>query len=167
MSQSDVSSVADVLIDIPKELRMPFKVCFLMISLYFLVGTITFIAIGILIFFIIANFLLAQLLAIIQKARLKALDIRLHKLNEAIDNIKTLKLNLWVEKYMGIVNKARNSELIAFVQKSFVIAANNTVNELNYPITAVVIFSIAIFGAKTSITVPVAMAVKHILKKFK
>ena len=167
MSQNDVEIIAEILVTIPKELKMPFKVCFLMASLYILIENVTFVVLGVFVFFIIVNYLLAQLLAVIQKIRLRALDIRLHKLNEAIDNIKTLKLNSWVEKYMEIVNKARNSELVAFILKSFVDYANNSINELNYPITAFVLFGIAIFAIQMTITVPIAMAVKQVIKQFK
>ena len=138
-----------------------------MASLYILIENVTFVVLGVFVFFIIVNYLLAQLLAVIQKIRLRALDIRLHKLNEAIDNIKTLKLNSWVEKYMEIVNKARNSELVAFILRSFVDSANNSINELNYPITAFVLFGIAIFAIQMTITVPIAMAVKQVIKQFK
>ena len=68
---------------------------------------------------------------------------------------------------MEIVNKARNSELVAFILRSFVDSANNSINELNYPITAFVLFGIAIFAIQMTITVPIAMAVKQVIKQFK
>ena len=167
MSQSDVDYVTEALVSFPQEINLPFKICFLMISLYILIGNIIVIILGVMIVFIIINYLLAKLLAIVQKAKLKALDTRLHKLNEAIENIKILKLNLWIEKYKGIINKARNSELVAIVQKSLVLSTNDSINSLNYLIMAIMIFSVAIFGIKMPISISTAMAIKHLLKKLK
>ena len=167
MSQSDVDCVTEALVSFPEEINLPFKICFLMISLYMLIGNLVIMIVGVMICFILINYLLARLLAIVQKAKLKALDTRLHKLNEAIENIKILKLNLWIEKYREIINKARNSELIAILQKSLILSASDSINSLNYPIMAIMIFSVAIFGIKMPISVSTAMAIKHLLKKFK
>ena len=66
---------------------------------------------------------------------------------------------------MQIVNKARNSELIAFIYKSFVSCIDHTFNNLEYPIIVIALFSIAVLEFDILLTLPTALAIKKLLHK--
>ena len=91
------------------------------------------------------------------------MDARIHKVSEVIDNIKLIKFNSWIAKYMQIVNKSRNREVIVIVKKLLVWVLNVIFYNLNYPLLAVSIFIIAILGANISIAIPTALAILQLL----
>ena len=91
------------------------------------------------------------------------MDARIQKVTEVVDNIKLIKFNSWIHKYMAIVNKSRNIEVIVIVKKLLIWVLNVIFYNLNYPLLAVSIFMIAILGADISIAVPTALAILQLL----
>ena len=163
MTQNDAGRIFFIFETLPNVSRLPFVLCFLIISLYFFIGYVFLAAIGIVIFFCVINYFLAKWSAAIQKRRLKTMDARIQKVTEVVDNIKLIKFNSWIYKYMAIVNKSRNIEVIVIVKKLLIWVLNVIFYNLNYPLLAVSIFMIAILGADILITVPTALAILQLL----
>ena len=94
---------------------------------------------------------------------MKKLDKRTNKISEVIDNIKLIKFNSWVEKFLQKVFKARAKEIRVIIDKLLLWVVNITFMNLNYPVLAISVFLITIFGAKLSVAVPTALAILQIL----
>lgn len=118
---------------------------------------------GILLIFGVINYYLAKWTAIVQTERMRRLDKRTNKISDVIDNIKLIKFNSWVEKFLKKVFKSRNKEIKVIIHKLLLWTVNITFMNLNYPVLAITVFLVAIFGAKLSVAVPTALAILQIL----
>ena len=131
------------------------------------IGIALLAAIGVIIVFGIANYIIAVLSSIVQRQRMKRTSNRIHKVTEIVDNIKLIKFNSWVDKYIQIANQARNKELAMKVRKELLEGINETFMNLNYPLLTVSVFLVAILVAKMSIVVPTALAILQLLNSLK
>lgn len=143
--------------------RLPFIMLFLMILLYIFIGWVFSVAIVVIIIFCLVNYFLARWSAAIQKVRLTTMDERIHKISEVVDNIKVIKFNWLIDKFDRIVNAARDKEIVVIVKKLLVYLINLSFYHISYPVLGISIFTIAILGAKISITIPTALAIITIL----
>ena len=155
-----VTFVFDTFLDIVK---IPMKILFVIIVLYIFIGVVFLAAIGLIIIFGFINYVIAIMTKKVQRLRMKRASERIHKISEVVDNIKLIKFNSWVDKYIQIINKVRNKELVMKVRKEMLGAINDTIKNLNYPLLAISIFLIAILGAKMSVTVPAALTILQFL----
>ena len=80
MILSDSSSSGFIFDQIPKILTVPFKMIFVLVSLYLLMEHVIIVAIALLVLFNLINFFIAKWTAMIQKIWLKYLDKRINKL---------------------------------------------------------------------------------------
>ena len=131
------------------------------------IGIALLAAIGVIIVFGIANYIIAVISSIVQRQRMKRTSNRIHKVTEIVDNIKLIKFNSWVDKYIQIANQARNKELAMKVRKELLEGINETFMNLNYPLLTVSVFLVAILVAKMSIVVPTALAILQLLNSLK
>lgn len=161
--QVDSPKVTFLFDTLPEVSRIPFLLVFLVISLYMFIGMTFLAAIGVVVVFGILNYYIAKWTAMIQIDRMKKLDKRTNKISEVIDNIKLIKFNSWVEKFLDKVFKARSKEIKVIIKKLLMWTINITVMNLNYPVLAISVFLIAIFGVKLSVAVPTALAILQIL----
>ena len=84
MSQNDTMKIVEIFETLPKLMIFPFIVCFILLSLYFLIGFLIIYAIAMVMMLGILNYLIAKWQASIQKYRLKTLDRRIEKVTETI-----------------------------------------------------------------------------------
>ena len=163
LSTVDADKVTFVFDTFPDVIIIPCKILFLIISLYMFIGIALFAAIGVIVIFIIANYIVAVFSKRVQRQRMKRTSNRIHKVTEIVDNIKLIKFNSWVEKYIQIANQARDKELVMKVRKELLGAINETFMNLNYPLLSISVFIVAIIVTKVSLAVPTALAILQLL----
>lgn len=161
--QVDAPKVTFLFDELPDVSRVPFLLILLMISLYMFIGNTCFAAIGVIAIFAVINYYLAKFSAKVQVKRMTKLDKRTNRISEVVDNIKLIKFNSWVEKFLDKVYLARSKELKTIWHKQLLWVANISFMNLNYPALAVTVFLVAILGAKLSVCVPTALAILQIL----
>jgi ABC-type multidrug transport system fused ATPase/permease subunit len=161
--QVDAPKVIFLFDTLPEVSRIPFLLIFLIISLYMFIEMTFLAAIGVVVVFGVLNYYIAKWTALIQIDRMKKFDKRTNRISEVIDNIKLIKFNSWIEKFLDKVFKARSKEIRVIVKKLLMWTVNITVMNLNYPVLAISVFLIAIFGVKLSVAVPTALAILQIL----
>ena len=163
LSIVDADKVTFVFDTFPDVIIIPCKIIFLIISLYIFIGIALLAAIGVIVIFIIANYIIAVLSKRVQRQRMLRTSNRIHKVTEIVDNIKLIKFNSWVDKYIKIANQARNKELVMKVRKELLGAINETFMNLNYPLLSISVFIVAIIVTKVSLAVPTALAILQLL----
>ena len=161
--QVDAPKVTFLFDTLPEVSRVPFLLVFLLISLYVFIGLTFLAAIGIILIFGVINYYIAKWTANIQVDRMKKLDKRTNRISEVIDNIKLIKFNSWIDKFLDKVFKSRSKEIKVIVKKLLMWMINITFMNLNYPILAISVFLVAIFAVKLSVAVPTALAILQIL----
>jgi len=161
--QVDAPKVTFLFDTLPEVSRVPFLLVFLLISLYVFIGLTFLAAIGIILIFGVINYYIAKWTANIQVDRMKKLDKRTNRISEVIDNIKLIKFNSWIDKFLDKVFKSRSKEIEVIVKKLLMWMINITFMNLNYPILAISVFLVAIFAVKLSVAVPTALAILQIL----
>ena len=161
--QVDAPKVTFLFDTLPEVSRVPFLLVFLLISLYVFIGLTFLAAIGIILIFGVINYYIAKWTANIQVDRMKKLDKRTNRISEVIDNIKLIKFNSWIDKFLDKVFKSRSKDIEVIVKKLLMWMINITFMNLNYPILAISVFLVAIFAVKLSVAVPTALAILQIL----
>ena len=163
LSQVDASKATFIFNTLPDVIILPFKILILLISLYLFIGIALLAAIGVIVIFVVANYIIAVMSKKVQRQRMKRTSNRIHKVTEIVDNIKLIKFNSWIEKYLQIANQARNRELVMKVRREILAGINGTFMNLNYPLLSISVFIVAILVTKMSIAVPTALAILQLL----
>lgn len=88
----------------------PFQITICMISLYQLVGWSMLSGIGVMIFMIPINGLIARYMKNLQKQQMKNKDARSRLIAEIINNMKSIKLYAWGAAFMNKLNYIRNDQ---------------------------------------------------------
>ena len=162
-TQIDANKVTFVFDTFPDVIKIPVKILFLIISLYMFIGPVFLSAILVILIFAIINYFIAIMSKSVQRLKMKRTSKRIHRISEAVDNIKLIKFNSWVDKYMHMINKVRRRELVMKVRKDLLQAINETILNLNYPSLAISAFLVAILLFDMSVTVPTALAILQLL----
>lgn len=95
----------------------PFQICICMISLYQLVGWSMLSGIGVMIFMIPINGLIARYMKNLQKQQMKNKDARSRLIAEIINNMKSIKLYAWGAAFMNKLNYIRNDQELKNLRK--------------------------------------------------
>ena len=162
-TQIDANKVTFVFDTFPDVIKIPIKILFLIISLYMFIGPSFLAAVCVILIFGIINYFIAIMSKRVQRLRMKRTSKRIHRVTEIIDNIKLIKFNSWVDRYIQMINNVRKRELVMKVRKELLGAINETILNLNYPLLAISAFLVAILGFKMSVTVPTALAILQLL----
>ncbi|KAK4252067.1 hypothetical protein C7999DRAFT_37047 [Corynascus novoguineensis] len=88
----------------------PFQIIICMVSLYQLVGWSMLAGIGVMIFMIPINGVIARYMKNLQKAQMKNKDARSRLVAEIINNMKSIKLYAWGAAFMNKLNYIRNDQ---------------------------------------------------------
>lgn len=88
----------------------PFQIIICMVSLYHLVGWSMLAGIGVMIFMIPINGVIARYMKNLQKAQMKNKDARSRLVAEIINNMKSIKLYAWGAAFMNKLNYIRNDQ---------------------------------------------------------
>lgn len=86
----------------------PFQIVLCMVSLYQLVGLSMFAGIGVMIFMIPLNGMIARMMKRLQIAQMKNKDSRSRLMTEILNNIKSIKLYAWNTAFMNKLSHIRN-----------------------------------------------------------
>lgn len=86
----------------------PFQIVLCMLSLYQLVGISMFAGVGVMIFMIPVNGLIARFMKNLQKTQMKNKDARTRLVTEILNNMKSIKLFAWSQAFMNKLNFVRN-----------------------------------------------------------
>ena len=167
LTQVDTDKVTFLFDTFPDVVVIPLKILFLIIALYMFIGIALLAAVGVIIIFSIINYVIAVLSNIVQRQRMKRTSSRIHRVTEIVDNIKLIKFNSWVEKYIQIAKQARSEELVMKVRKELLEGINEMFMNLNYPLLTVSVFLVAIMWKDMSIAVPTALAILQLLNSLK
>lgn len=108
------------------------------------------------------NYLSAILTARRQKKVLDAKDSRMRIITEAINSIKIIKLNSWIDKFLEKIRKSRNHEIWMLKTRFFVSCLNIFLIFLLPPLLALTVFSVAIHSG-IEMRVSTAFAALHVL----
>jgi len=95
----------------------PFQICICMISLYQLVGWSMLSGIGVMLFMIPINGLIARYMKNLQKQQMKNKDARSRLIAEIINNMKSIKLYAWGAAFMNKLNYIRNDQELKNLRK--------------------------------------------------
>ncbi|KAJ9663926.1 Transporter of the ATP-binding cassette (ABC) [Coniosporium apollinis] len=89
----------------------PVQVIVAIVLLYRILGYSSIAGIGMMAFLLPINLLISKRFAAIQKKILAATDARIHTTNEVLNNIRIIKYFAWEQRFMGLVNEKRSTEL--------------------------------------------------------
>ncbi|KAJ5665324.1 Metal resistance protein YCF1 [Penicillium maclennaniae] len=89
-------------------LSAPFQITLCMLSLYQLVGPSMFAGIGVMIFMIPLNGVIARMMKKLQITQMKNKDSRTRLMTEILNNIKSIKLYAWNTAFMNKLSHIRN-----------------------------------------------------------
>ncbi|CAI6333286.1 unnamed protein product [Periconia digitata] len=89
----------------------PVQVLLAVVLLYQILGYSSVAGIGMMIFLLPINLYVSKQFAKIQKLILAATDARIHSTNEVLTNIRIIKYFAWEQRFIGIVNDKRYTEL--------------------------------------------------------
>ncbi|KAK4455830.1 hypothetical protein QBC34DRAFT_388031 [Podospora aff. communis PSN243] len=95
----------------------PFQIIICMVSLYQLVGWSMLAGIGVMIFMIPINGLIARYMKNLQKQQMKNKDARSRLIAEIINNMKSIKLYAWGAAFMNKLNFIRNDQELKNLRK--------------------------------------------------
>lgn len=95
----------------------PFQICICMFSLHQLVGWSMLSGIGVMIFMIPINGLIARYMKNLQKQQMKNKDARSRLIAEIINNMKSIKLYAWGAAFMNKLNYIRNDQELKNLRK--------------------------------------------------
>ena len=151
----DVDKIPNLTILLPLVSRFPIQLGFSIVLLIFYFGFSLLGSLGVGFLLSFFGFIIAKIKAKVQIKMLKEKDKRMRTTTEVVNNIKTIKLNSWIEFFIDKVTKFRNREI--FLTKiGFILTASSIwVGRLISP--ALVISILAIFFA-TGNTISVAKA---------
>jgi ABC-type multidrug transport system fused ATPase/permease subunit len=95
----------------------PFQIVICMVSLYHLVGWSMLAGIGVMIFMIPINGMIARIMKNLQKKQMKNKDARSRLVAEIINNMKSIKLYAWGAAFMNKLNYIRNDQELKNLRK--------------------------------------------------
>jgi ATP-binding cassette subfamily C (CFTR/MRP) protein 1 len=95
----------------------PFQIIICMVSLYHLVGWSMLAGIGVMIFMIPINGMIARIMKNLQKKQMKNKDARSRLVAEIINNMKSIKLYAWGAAFMNKLNYIRNDQELKNLRK--------------------------------------------------
>ncbi|KAH6849996.1 ABC transporter type 1, transmembrane domain-containing protein [Chaetomium sp. MPI-CAGE-AT-0009] len=95
----------------------PFQIIICMVSLYHLVGWSMLAGIGVMIFMIPINGMIARIMKNLQKSQMKNKDARSRLVAEIINNMKSIKLYAWGAAFMNKLNYIRNDQELKNLRK--------------------------------------------------
>jgi ABC-type multidrug transport system fused ATPase/permease subunit len=90
--------------------------------LYRILGYSSIAGIGMMALLLPVNMLIAKMFAKIQKQILAATDARIHTTNEVLSNIRIIKFFAWEQRFMGLVNEKRATEL-KYLRRRYIVWA--------------------------------------------
>ncbi|KAF1957257.1 hypothetical protein CC80DRAFT_547174 [Byssothecium circinans] len=89
----------------------PVQVVMAVFLLYRILGYSSIAGIGMMLFLLPVNLWVSKQFASIQKLILAATDARIHSTNEVLSNIRIIKFFAWEQRFIGVVNDKRYTEL--------------------------------------------------------
>ncbi|KAK4146291.1 uncharacterized protein C8A04DRAFT_9904 [Dichotomopilus funicola] len=95
----------------------PFQIIICMASLYDLVGWSMLAGIGVMIFMVPINGMIARIMKNLQKKQMKNKDARTRLVAEIINNMKSIKLYAWGAAFMNKLNYIRNDQELKNLRK--------------------------------------------------
>ena len=102
---------------------------------------------------IVMNYVLAIFTARRQKSVLNAKDKRMRIITETINSIKIIKLNSWIERFIGNIKKSRDHEVLMLILRFSITCINFLAIFLVPPLFSLTVFSVAIkSGVKMSVS---------------
>lgn len=100
----------------------PVQVVVAVTLLYRILGYSSIAGIGMMIILLPINLYVAKQFSKIQKRILAATDARIHSTNEVLSNIRIIKYFAWEQRFIGVVNEKRYTEL-KFLRKRYILWA--------------------------------------------
>ncbi|KAF2106775.1 hypothetical protein BDV96DRAFT_693888 [Lophiotrema nucula] len=100
----------------------PVQVVMAVLLLYRILGYSSIAGIGMMIILLPINLYVSKQFAKIQKLILAATDARIHTTNEVLSNIRIIKYFAWEQRFIGLVNEKRSSEL-KFLRRRYILWA--------------------------------------------
>lgn len=95
----------------------PFQIVICMVSLYQLVGWSMWAGIGVMIFMVPINGVIARYMKNLQKRQMKNKDARSRLIAEIVNNMKSIKLYAWGAAFMNKLNYIRNEQELKNLRK--------------------------------------------------
>lgn len=95
----------------------PFQIALCMASLYQLVGWSMLAGVGVMIFMIPINGVIARIMKTLQKSQMKNKDARTRLMTEILNNIKSIKLFAWGQAFMNKLRYIRNDQELHTLRK--------------------------------------------------
>lgn len=95
----------------------PFQIVLCMASLYQLVGWSMLAGVGVMIFMIPINGVIARIMKTLQKTQMKNKDSRTRLMTEILNNMKSIKLFAWSQAFMKKLNYVRNDQELKTLRK--------------------------------------------------
>lgn len=145
----------------PPVARLPIQLIFGITFLLYYFGWLLFPALGIGCILIVGNFFLSLYLARLEKAVLQRIDERMNASTEAINNIKILKLNSWVDYFLDKVSRLRVKELNAINKRWLFRAFQIAISFLMSPTFMISTFTIFFLTGHTMV-LSTAFAARHV-----
>ncbi|KAF2434674.1 bile acid-transporting ATPase [Tothia fuscella] len=90
--------------------------------LYRILGYSSIAGIGMMALLLPVNMVIAKMFSKIQKQILAATDARIHTTNEVLSNIRIIKFFAWEQRFMGLVNEKRATELM-YLRRRYILWA--------------------------------------------
>ncbi|KAF2184709.1 ATP-dependent bile acid permease-like protein [Zopfia rhizophila CBS 207.26] len=100
----------------------PVQVIVAVVLLYRILGYSSIAGIGMMIVLLPINIYVSRQFAKIQKLILAATDARIHTTNEVLSNIRIIKFFAWEQRFIGLVNEKRHTEL-KYLRKRYMLWA--------------------------------------------
>ena len=95
----------------------PFQITLCIVSLYQLVGVSAFAGVGVMMFMIPINAVIARISKNLQKTQMKNKDARTRLMTEILNNMKSIKLYAWGQAFMNKLNYIRNDRELHTLRK--------------------------------------------------
>ncbi|KAH9989856.1 metal resistance protein YCF1 [Russula vinacea] len=107
-------------------LSAPFQVTLAFVSLYNLLGWSAFVGVGIMVFSVPLNTVIANFLKNLQVKQMKSKDKRARLMSELLANVRSIKLYAWEHAFLRRVLLVRNEEELKMLRKIGIYSAMNT-----------------------------------------
>ena len=138
--------------------RFPFQLIVAVVLLYMFFGWGFSAGLAIVLGSQVLNFYMAKWTQGFQTKVMKAKDIRMNRTTEALDNIKLIKFNSWIDRFIKFVNEARLMELKWLSKRFAMSVANASIINFTYPMLSLATYatSILAFGHDVPLSTAVA-----------
>ncbi|RDB20896.1 Metal resistance protein YCF1 [Hypsizygus marmoreus] len=104
----------------------PLQITLAFVSLYNLLGWSAFVGVGIMVFSIPLNTVIARKLKRMQEEQMKNRDRRTRLMSELLSNIKSIKLYAWEFSFIRKISETRNNRELKMLKKIGIVTACNT-----------------------------------------